>query len=122
MRATWFVAAPGVGFVMSRLGHDTFTWGVFGLIAGPFAIRAARDSKCRERREASTFAGLVDRGSAEARVEDLAVGADQHHGDGPGGDHPKRFGAHGAVWGRWSLYSGAGGEEARPGRRGRRNP
>jgi hypothetical protein len=79
MRFTWFVAAAGVGFVMGRLGHDTSTWVLFGLIAGPFAIPCAVVSARRAARRPPRvlFPGVAGRG-----IEDVLVLVD---GERPAG-------------------------------------
>lgn len=41
MRVVWLLSAAGVALSMRRLGHDTATWGLVGLVCGPLAIPMA---------------------------------------------------------------------------------
>lgn len=41
IRVAWLVSAAGVGVVMRRLGHDTATWVLVGVVCGPLAVPIA---------------------------------------------------------------------------------
>lgn len=71
--ATWSAIGVVTSVVMARRGHAGFSWGVLGLVLGPFALVLAIDAVLREQR---TSLKEVHAGSTEGGDIDVLVGVD----------------------------------------------
>lgn len=70
---TWAAIGVVTSVVMARRGHAAFSWGVLGLILGPFALVLALDAVLREQR---TAVRSINPGRAGGGEVDVLVGVD----------------------------------------------